>query len=123
MTHTFRYGLALLSATAAVLLVDLLPTSDDAGPVVLLVLLAAAVALGALAPSRAWVTGLVLGMAPAAGTAALLVIAPDRLHHLEPAGWAGAASLLVLVLPTLLAAYVGAGLGRMANRSADGDGR
>jgi hypothetical protein len=86
MARTRRYGIALTGATVAVLLVDLLPTSDDAGPMVLLVLLATGFALGALAPSLAWVTGLALGMAPAAATFVVHLVAPDRLHHLEPVG-------------------------------------
>ena len=122
MAQTARYGIALACATVAVVLVDLLPSSDDAGPVVLLVLLVAALALGALAPSRAWVTGLALGMAPAAATFVLLLVAPDRLHHLEPPGLAGATSLLVLWLPALLGAYAGAGLRRVANRPGGGQG-
>lgn len=123
MAHPLRYGIALTGATVAVLLVDLLPTSDDAGPVVLLVLLATALALGALAPSLAWATGVALGMAPAAATLVLLLVAPDRLHHLEPPGLAGAASLLVLCLPALLATYAGAGLRSIANRPGSGQER
>jgi hypothetical protein len=122
MAHTRRYGIAMACATVAVVLVDLLPTSDDAGPVVLLVLVAAALALGALAPSLAWVTGLALGMAPAAATFVVLLVAPDRLHHLEPPGLAGATSLLVLCLPALLGAYAGAGLRWAANRPGGGRG-
>ncbi|TPG19414.1 hypothetical protein [Pedococcus bigeumensis] len=123
MAHTLRYGIALSGATVAVLVVDLLPNSDDAGPVVLLVLLATAFALGTLAPSLAWATGLALGMVPAAATFILLLVAPDRLHHLEPPGLPGAASLLVLCLPALLATYAGAGLRSITNRPGSGQER
>jgi hypothetical protein len=94
-----RLGYLLGLATAAVLLVglDRIGTSDDAGQVSLLVLLAASALLGFAAPRLAWLAGLVIGAALAAANP-------------------GDALLLILIVPATVAAYLGAGTAWLIRR-------
>jgi hypothetical protein len=103
------YGAGLLIGTAVVVTADRVGDSDDAGPVVLMVLLLTSAALGCVAPRRAWLAGLVPGAAIAVANLIYVTWGPARAHPMEPPGPGGAATLFVLVLPALIAAYLGAG--------------
>jgi hypothetical protein len=78
--------------------VDRIGTSDDAGQVTLAVLLLVAALMGVAAPRLAWLTGLVVGAA--IGVA-----------HLG-----GDPLLFVLVVPAVVAAYLGGGARRLLGR-------
>ncbi|MFB9237200.1 hypothetical protein ACFFWC_16825 [Plantactinospora siamensis] len=107
--HRLAYGLGLALAAVALVVVDRLGTSDDAGQVSLLVLLVTAAGSGFAAPRRAWIAGLVIGSALPVLYVALAVLRPQTAHLPEPRGVAGAASLFVLVVPAMIAAGLGAG--------------
>jgi hypothetical protein len=113
----FGYGLGLLAAGAALVVVDRIGKSDDAGQVSMLVLLAGAGALGFAVPRRAWLSALVLGsaLAVAGMIYATLGLAPAQ--HVSPGGVAGAATLLVLLAPAAVAAAAGAGIRRLSGHS------
>jgi len=73
--------------------------------------------LGFAAPRRAWVAGIVLGAGIAAANIVYRTLGPAPAHEMRPAGVAGAATLLVLIVPALAAAYLGAGAARLTRRS------
>jgi hypothetical protein len=110
------YGLGLLAALAALVIVDRIGRSDDAGQVSMMVLLAGAGALGYAAPRRAWLPALALGSALAVAemTWAALGLAPAP--HVTPGGVAGAATLFVLLVPATVAAAAGAGIRWLARK-------
>jgi hypothetical protein len=93
------YPLGLAAAVAALIAVDRMGTSDDGGQVSLPVLLAGSALLGFAVPRLAWLAGLVVGASLAAADAV----------RVAPGAHAGAASLLVLIVPAMIAAYLGAG--------------
>jgi hypothetical protein len=92
------YLAGVVAAAAVLVAVDRIGTSDDAGQVSLAVLLVVAALLGVAAPKWAWLTGLVVGAA--IGVA-----------HLG-----GDARLFVLVVPAVVAAYLGGGVRRLLAR-------
>lgn len=109
------YGLALLAAVAALVAVDRIGKSDDAGQVSMLVLVAGAGALGFAVPRRAWLSALALGSALA--VAGMIYVALGRAPaHVSPEGLAGPATLLVLLVPAAAAAAAGAGLRRLTRQ-------
>jgi hypothetical protein len=84
---------------------DHLGRSDDAGQVVLAALLAGSALLGAARPEKAWARGLVVGAAVCVSHLGILLLsgstaATSTLAH--------AGTLIVLVVPALLAAGLGA---------------
>lgn len=103
------YVLGLIGAAAVLVAVDRIGTSDDAGMVSLAVLLLASAALGFAAPRWAWLTGLVLGAAIALAELTYVTLGPAPAHPMSPAGVTGAATLLVLIVPAMVTAYLGAG--------------
>ena len=103
------YVLALAAAVGAVVTVDRLGTSDDAGQVSLGVLLLAGALLGFAAPRWAWLAGVVVGAAIGLANVVYVMWGPAPTHPIEPGGLAGAATLLVLIVPATIAAYLGAG--------------
>jgi hypothetical protein len=103
------YGLGLGAATAVLLTIDRIGTSDDSGQVTLLVLLTGTAALGFAAPRFAWLSGLAMGSAIAVSA----LVAPTTATH--PGN---AATLFVLVLPALAGAYLGAGANWLLRRKA-----
>lgn len=111
------YTMALLIAASVVVTVDRIGNSDDAGQASLLVLLLASVVLGFAAPRRAWVAGLVLGAAIALANMVYVEWGPALAHPIEPSGLGGAATLLVLIVPAMVAAYLGAGAAWLLKRS------
>ncbi|MEV6608304.1 hypothetical protein [Kutzneria sp. NPDC051319] len=92
------YLAGVVVAAAVVATVDRIGTSDDAGQVVLAVLLLVATLMGVAAPRLAWLTGLVVGAA--VGVA-----------HLGGDPW-----LFVLVVPAVVAAQLGGGVRRLVAR-------
>lgn len=106
----------LVAAAALLVWVDQSP-SDVANQGSLLVLLAAAGSLGFACPGRAWLAGLVIGATLAAAHAGYIATGIHLPYAVEPAGWAGPATLLVLVVPATIAAYAGAGVARLIRRS------
>jgi hypothetical protein len=85
------YLTGVAAAASVVVVLDRLGTSDDAGQVVLAALLVVAALMGLAAPRLAWLTGLVVGAA--IGVA-----------HLG-----GDPLLFVLIVPAVVAAYLGCG--------------
>lgn len=86
--------------------------SDDASQFTLGAILLSGVMLGALAPRRPWLVGIVIGSVVAVVHVVSLAFGlPEPGVHL-PSGWANTTSLFVLVLPAMLAAYAGAALHR-----------
>jgi hypothetical protein len=102
------YLLGLAAAVAALLWVDRSP-SHDANQSALFVLLLGAAVLGFAAPRRAWLPGLVVGAAIAVEHSIYVALGWPLPYVSEPAGLVGAATLLVLIAPALVAAYLGAG--------------
>jgi hypothetical protein len=92
------YLVGVVAAAAVLVAVDRIGTSDDAGQVSLAVLLLVAALMGVAAPQLAWLTGLVVG-------AAIGVV------HLG-----GDPLLFVLVVPAVVAAYLGGGARRLVAR-------
>ncbi len=113
MVRAIGYVVGLVIAAAALITVDRLGTSDDSGQVSLAVLVAGAGALGFLAPRWAWLAGLVLGSAVAASE----LLAPAGVAHpADHLGPGGTATLFVLIVPGLIAAYLGAGASWLLRR-------
>lgn len=106
------YLLALAGSVTGLLWVDRSP-SDIANQVALLTLAGTSFALGLAAPRRAWLPALVLGAAIAVSHVVYLTVGPALPYRSEPPGVAGAATLLVLIVPAAVAAYLGAGARRL----------
>jgi hypothetical protein len=104
-----RLGLATgyIVAVAVLLWTDR-SASDVSNQAALLVLLLAAAALGFAAPRWFWVAGLVVGAAIPLAHIVYATLGPALPYNAEPAGVGGAASLLVLIVPAMIAAYLGA---------------
>ena len=111
------YWLGLLAAVAALVVVDRMGTSDDAGQVSMLVLLAGAAVLGFAAPRRAWLPALALGSALTMAGMIYVALGLAPAQHVSPGGLVGAATLLVLLVPAAAAAAAGAGIRRLTRRS------
>jgi len=103
-----RYTFGLFASAAMLIFVDYSP-SDIANQASLLVLILGAATLGIAAPRWAWLAALVLGGALAAVHAICLAAQVPLPYQMSPAGWAGAATLLILIIPAGIAAYLGAG--------------
>lgn len=87
--------------------------SDDASQFTLGAILLSAVMLGALAPQRAWLVGIVIGSVPGVVHVVSLALGlPEPGVHL-PQGWTNTTSLLVLIVPAMIAAYSGSALRRV----------
>lgn len=102
------YTFGLFAGAAMLIFVDYSP-SDIANQASLLVLILGAAALGIAAPRWAWLAALVLGGTLAAMHAICLAAQVPLPYQMAPAGWAGAATLLILIIPAGIAAYLGAG--------------
>jgi len=113
--RSFGYAIGLVSAAAVLLWTDRSP-SDVANQATLLVLLVATAVLGFAAPRRAWLPGLVLGGAISLAHIVYVTFGPALPYKAEPTGVGGAATLLVLIVPAMLGAYLGAGLARFLHR-------
>ena len=111
----FLYGIGLLVAAAVLIWIDQSP-SDVANQASLLILLIGAGLLGIAAPHWAWLPALVLGCSLAAAHAIYLVAGIALPYAMSPAGWAGPATLLILIIPAGIAAYAGAGATAMVRR-------
>lgn len=109
------YGIGLLVAAAVLVWIDQSP-SDVANQASLLILLIGAGLLGVAAPHWAWLPALVLGCSLAAAHAIYLVAGIALPYAMSPAGWAGPATLLILIIPAGMAAYAGAGTTAMVRR-------
>ncbi|MFJ9367121.1 hypothetical protein ACIRRA_22235 [Nocardia sp. NPDC101769] len=109
--HRMLYPFGLAAAAAIVIATNYFATSDDSSQVVVLVLMIAAFVLGLAVPRRAWLSGAVLGSALAVASASTLIMNP-RATVPQPGGFAGAATLLVLIIPALAVAGLGALIGR-----------
>jgi hypothetical protein len=105
--RAFGLVIGYVVAVAVVLWTDR-SASDISNQATLLVLLVAAAALGFAAPRRFWVAGLVVGAAIPAAHIVYATLGPALPYEAEPAGVGGAASLLVLIVPAMIAAYLGA---------------
>jgi hypothetical protein len=110
--RTFGYAIGLVVAVAVLLGADR-SSSDVSNQATLLVLLVAAAVMGLSAPRRAWLPGLVLGAAIPLAHIVYLTAGPALPYKSEPAGVGGAATLLVLIVPAMIAAYLGAGVARV----------
>jgi hypothetical protein len=105
-------GLAAVPAAIAVLALVDRTGSDDGGQLALGTLLCAAGLCGALHPRRWVLVGSLVGVSLAAVHAVSLALGAPPPYAMHPAGWRGVASLLVLVVPGLVAACVGAAAAR-----------
>jgi hypothetical protein len=103
------YVLGLLGAVTVLVWVDQSP-SDIANQASLLVLMLGAGVLGLVAPRRAWLSALILGGCLAATHAIYLAAGVAMPYEMSPTGWAGPATLLILIIPAGLAAYLGVGV-------------
>jgi hypothetical protein len=106
-----RSGLYLggVAATVAVLVwVDWSP-SDIANQASMLVLLLGSSALGFSAPRWAWLAGVSVGSCLALAHTVYVAAGIRLRYEMTPSGWAGPATLLILVVPAIIAAYTGAG--------------
>jgi hypothetical protein len=112
LTRTVLYGAALTAAVAGLVEANATVNADVGGPACMALLLLESAALGCAAPRRAWLSGTVVG--GALGVTGLLTVAAGRSlpASMHPAGAAGAASLLVLIIPALIAAHTAAALRR-----------
>jgi hypothetical protein len=111
----FLYGMGLLMAAAVLVWIDQSP-SDVANQVSLLMLLTGAALLGLAAPRWAWLSAVVLGGSLAAVHAIYLAARIALPYAMSPAGCAGPATLLILILPAGCAAYLGAGAAALIRR-------
>jgi hypothetical protein len=109
------YAFGVAASVAVVVVVDRSP-SDVANQTSVAVLLVAAFVLGVCAPRRASMSGLAVGGSLAAAHALYLTAYVNVPYRMEPAGWAGPVSLLVLIIPALLAAFIGASARKLARR-------
>src|SRR4051794_18893946 len=98
-----------LGLSVAVLDIVDMSTSDVANQLTLLVLLVAAGFLGFARAGQAWVAGLTLGSALAVAHALYLAARQPLPSPMHPSGWAGPITLLVLLIPAFVAAFLGAG--------------
>lgn len=108
------YLVALTGAVALVLWADRSP-SDVANQATLLLILISAGLLGFAGPRQAWVTGLLIGGSISFAHAVYILLDVRLPYPTEPAGWAGPATLLILTVPALGAAYIGAFIRRKAS--------
>jgi hypothetical protein len=110
--HRLQATAAALVCVGLIAWLDRSP-SDDSGQFTLGAILLSAVMLGALAPRRAWLVAIVIGSVPAVVHIVSLALGlPEPGVHL-PKGWANTTSLLVLIVPALIAAYSGSALRRL----------
>jgi hypothetical protein len=107
------YALGLLSAAAMLVSVDYSPSENQAS---MLVLVLGAAALVLAAPRWAWLAALLLGATLAAAHATYLAASFALPYDMSPSGWAGPASLLILIIPAGIAAYLGAGAAVLVRR-------
>ncbi len=110
--RTWAYVGGLVVAVGVVLAVDR-SASDVSNQAALLGLFVAAGGTGFAVPRRAWLSGLVLGAAIPLAHIVYLTAGPALPYRQEPAGMGGAATLLVLIVPATIAAYLGAGVARL----------
>jgi hypothetical protein len=115
--RVIRYGSGLAAAAVALAVVDQVGTSDDSSQVSLLLLLVAAAGFGFAAPRRAWVAGIVLGSAVAVSEISVAAWSLDRARGTAAGGVPAAATLLVLIAPAFVSAYLGAGAAWLRRRS------
>jgi hypothetical protein len=106
------YAFGLVAAATMLIFVDYSP-SDIANQASLLVLILGAAALGLAAPRWAWLAALVLGGSLATVHAIYVAANLSLPYQMSPAGWTGAATLLILIIPASIAAYLGAGAARL----------
>jgi hypothetical protein len=111
------YVLGLLAASTLLMWVDHSP-SDVADQAAMLVLVVSAAALGFAAPRWAWLSALVLGGCLAVTHVIYLAAGVALPYAMSPTGWAGPATLLILIIPAGIAAYLGAGAAVLAQRVA-----
>jgi uncharacterized membrane protein YuzA (DUF378 family) len=111
----FLYGIGLLVAAALLVWIDRSP-SDVANQVSLLMLLIGAGLLGIAAPRWASLSALLLGASLAAAHAVYLMAGVALPYAMSPTGWAGPATLLILIIPAGCAAYLGAGAAALIRR-------
>ncbi len=109
------YLLGFGGAIAVLVWVDQSP-SEIANQASVLVLLLGAGLLGLLEPHWAWLSGVGLGSSLAAAHALYLLTGHPLPYAMSPSGWAGPITLLVLLVPALIAAYAGAGAGLLIQR-------
>jgi hypothetical protein len=109
------YVLGLLAASTLLMWVDHSP-SDVANQAAMLVLVVSAAALGFAAPRWAWLSALVLGGCLAVTHVIYLAAGVALPYAMSPTGWAGPATLLILIIPAGIAAYLGAGAAVLAQR-------
>jgi hypothetical protein len=112
LMHRVPVVVATLGAIVVIAFLERSP-SDDASQFTLAAILLSAGLLGAWANRRAWLVGIVIGSVVAmTHVISLAARIPEPGVQLPP-GWANTTSLFVLVIPAVIAAYVGAALRRL----------
>lgn len=114
-TARAAYPLVAVGLVAILVLVDR-SASDVANQVALLVLLLGAGALGALNPPHPWLGGVLIGSTLAVAHFFYETLGVSLPYAMSPPGLGGALTLLVLIIPAVLAAYAGALTRRLAGR-------
>lgn len=109
------YPLGIVLVGGVLVAIDRSP-SDVANQATLLILALGAALLGAVAPRRAWLSGILLGGCLGAAHAAYLLTGTKLPYPMSPSGWAGPLTLLVLLVPALLAARAGAAVSTAVQR-------
>ena len=113
------YTFGLFAGAAMLIFVDYSP-SAIANQVSLLVLILGAATRGIAAPRWACLAALVLGGSLAAMHAIYLAAQVRLPYQMSPAGWAGAATLLILIIPAGIAACLGAAAVLVQRRRSSG---
>jgi hypothetical protein len=109
------YLVAVAVAVYALVEVDRSP-SDIANQASLLVLLVAAAGLGFGRPRSALLSGVLVGSCLAVAHAVYQASGAGLPYPMDPPGWVGAATLLILLVPAVGAAYAGAAVSRLLER-------
>lgn len=115
MVHHGIYVAGLACGILTLVIVDRSP-SDIANQASLLVLLLTAGGLGLTRPHRAWLAGTVVGSCLAVTHGVYQAWGVELPYPMSPSGWAGALSLLVLLVPACGAAHTGAAVSLAVHR-------
>lgn len=92
-------------------------SSDIANQVTLALIIGGAGLVGFVWTRKPWLAGVLVGATVAVEHVIALALGVENPDIHLPAGWWSTTSLLVLLLPALIAAYSGAGLRRLTSRA------
>lgn len=107
-----------MSVVSAFALIVFFEWRTDEETITLAVIVASAAVCGFVRPRLFWVAGIVLGVAVAAADVTMGLTGWLPRYAAKPPTLGGSISLVVLAVPSLIGAAIGAGIGRLAHRSA-----